>query len=83
MVEIKRKKGESFESFLRRFNRKLLGSGRLLQYKKIRYREPKKSKNLQKQSALVKMKRNEKREYLRKIGKLPEDDFTNRRKRKR
>jgi len=80
MVEVKRKKGETFESFLRRFNRKLIGSGTLLQYKKVRYQQLKKSKNLNKQSALVKIERNKKREYLKKIGRLPEEETNYRRR---
>ena len=37
MAEAKRKKNETFESLLRRFNKKLMQSGKLLQAKKIRY----------------------------------------------
>jgi len=81
MAEVKRKKGESFESFLRRFNRKLFESGKLIQFKKVAYHQNKKSRNLQKQSALVKMSKREKREYLQKIGRLPEEDTKYRRRR--
>jgi len=81
MAEAKRKKGESFEAFLRRFNRKIIESGKLLQFKKVKYNQSGKSKNLQKQSALVKMQKRDEREYLRKIGRLPEEDNHYRRRR--
>lgn len=80
MVEVKRKKGETFESFLRRFNKRLMQSGTVLQFKKVRYYKRPISKNLQKKSALVRKERSELREYMRKIGRLEEED-TNKRKR--
>lgn len=73
MVEFKRKKGESFESFLRRFNKKLQQSGKLFQARQMQYQQPKKSKSRQKKSALIGRKLREKREYLKKIGKLKEE----------
>lgn len=75
MVEAKRKKGETFESFLRRFNKRLIQSGKVLQYKKIKFKKRNPSKNLQKQVALYRIKENEKRDYLKKIGRLADDDF--------
>lgn len=80
MMEIKRKKGETFEAFLRRFNKRLMQSGILLQYKKIRYLEKGKSRNMQKQSAVKRKSKREKIEYLKKTGRLPEDKFPKRRK---
>jgi len=81
MAEVRRKKGESFESFIRRFNRKLMESGKILQYKKVKYLQPKKSRNLEKKSALVKLSKHKQREYLKKIGRLPEEDTPYRRRR--
>lgn len=81
MAEVRRKRGETFEAFLRRFNRKLFESGKLIQYKKVAYHQRQKSRNLQKQSALVKKSKSEKREYLKKIGRLPEEDTKYRRRR--
>ena len=81
MVEVKRKKGESFESFLRRFNKKLMQSGKIIQYKKIRFLNSDPSRNMQKKSALRRMEIREKREYLKKIGRLPEEDYRKRRRR--
>ena len=73
MAEIKRKKGETFESLLRRFNKKLQQSGRLIQSRKIRFFEKPKNKNKIRQEALRRKEINEKREYLKKIGKLKEE----------
>ena len=73
MVEVKRKKGETFESFIRRFNKRIMQSGVLLQFKKIRFVEEKQSRNMQRASALTRKKNREKKEYLRKIGRLPEE----------
>ena len=70
MVETKRKKGESFESFLRRFSKRLLRSGKLYEVKKKKHLVAKKSDLLKKRSALIGKKYREKRQYLEKIGKL-------------
>lgn len=74
MAEFKKKKGESFESFLRRFNKGLKQSGRLFTARKKQYLERKKNKRKRKEYALSSIKLREKREYLRRIGKLPEED---------
>lgn len=73
MTEIKRKKGETFESLLRRFNKKLQQSGRLIQSRKIRFYERPKNKTKVRQEALRRKEIGEKREYLKKIGKLKEE----------
>jgi ribosomal protein S21 len=73
MVEFKRKKGESFENFLRRFNKKLIQSGKLYEVRHRQHVEPKKNKNKQKEYALVSLKMRAKKQYLRKIGKLKEE----------
>ncbi|MFH0840913.1 MAG: hypothetical protein V1865_02970 [bacterium] len=72
MVQFKRKKGESFEAFLRRFNRRLQQSGKLYEARSNRYKQPEKNRIKQKQSALVGLKLRKEKEYLRKIGKLEE-----------
>ena len=74
MAEIKRKKGETFESLLRRFNKKLQQSGKLIQSRKIRFHERAKSKTKLRQDALRRREITAKREYLKKIGKL-KDEF--------
>lgn len=71
MVEVKRKEGESFESLLRRFNRKIQQSGVLVRARKIRFFEPAKSRNLLREDALRRNSNREKREELKKLGKLP------------
>lgn len=72
-MEFKRKKGESFESFLRRFNKGLLYSRKLNEVRQKRYLFSKKNKNKQKEYALVSMKLRDQKEYLRKVGKLKEE----------
>ena len=74
MAEIKRKKGETFESFLRRFNKKLQQSGKLIQSRKIRFYERPKSRNKAREDALRRKRITEQREYLKKTGKL-KDEF--------
>ncbi|MBI2475297.1 30S ribosomal protein S21 [Candidatus Uhrbacteria bacterium] len=73
MVDVKRKKGESFESLLRRFSRRLQQSGKQLEVRKLRYRASKPNKNKQRESALRRIEIREKREYLARIGQLKEE----------
>ena len=73
MVEFRRKKGENFESFLRRFNKTLIRSRKLQQVRSNQYLAPKKNKAKQKEYALVSKGLREKKEYLRKTGKLKEE----------
>ncbi|MBI4049441.1 MAG: 30S ribosomal protein S21 [Candidatus Doudnabacteria bacterium] len=70
LVEVKKKEGESFESLLRRFNRKIQQSGVLVRARKIRFYTPIKSKNLQRESALRRQQAREKREELKRLGKF-------------
>lgn len=74
MVELKRKSGETFESFLRRFNKRLQQSGRLLQARKVRYFTRPKSKDRIRKEAAKRTEFRSKRDYLKRIGKLPEED---------
>ena len=53
MVEFKRKKGESFESFLRRFNKRLQQSGKLMTARKKRYFHKDKNENKKKTLAIT------------------------------
>lgn len=71
MVEVKRKDGESFESLLRRFNRKIQQSGILVRARRIQFFEPRKSRNLIRESARRRNELAEERENLRRMGKLP------------
>lgn len=81
LAEVRRKKGESFESLLRRFSRRMQLSGRLIQAKKIRFYEPPKSKREMRASAIHRTKVREKREYLVRTGKLTEEDLQGGRRR--
>lgn len=73
MKEEKRKKGESFENFLRRFNKSLIQSRKLQEVRSRKYVTKEKNKNKQKMSALFGLKLKEKNEYLKKIGKLKDE----------
>ncbi len=75
MAEVKRKKGESFESLLRRFSRKVQESGKLLQVRKIRYHSKIKSKAGSREAALRREYLRGRREYLIKTGQATEEDF--------
>ncbi len=72
MVEVKKRDGESAESLLRRFTKRVQSSGVLLQAKRGRYYTPKQSKLESKENAARRSEIQEKKEYLRKIGKLDE-----------
>ena len=73
MTEFKRKKGESFEGFLRKFNKSLIKSRKLPEEKGRKYHADKINKVKQKKKALKGLKIQEKNEYLKKIGKLKEE----------
>jgi len=71
--EAKRKKGESFESFFRRFGKRLQQSGRKLEVGKKRFHGKKPTKNDLQRTAVRRLEIQDKRTYLDKIGRLPED----------
>lgn len=72
-VEVHRRRGESFDSFLRRFGRKVQMSGRLLQAKKIRFHQRAKSRTLRRAAALKRERKKGYLAYLEKVGKLDEE----------
>ncbi len=72
MVEVKKKDNESSESLIRRFNRRVQQSGVLLRTKKDQYFESAPNPRKLKDKAIRRSKIREKKEYLRKIGKLDE-----------
>lgn len=72
MVEVKKKDNESFESLVRRFTKKIIQSGRVIQAKKIRFYQKPLNKRAKKQRALNRELMKKQKEYLRKIGKLDE-----------
>lgn len=75
MADFKRKPGESFESFLRKFKKGLKNSKRLEKARSKKHLEPKKTKRLDKKRALTSLELRKKNEYLRRIGKLPESNM--------
>ncbi len=75
MADFKRKPGESFESFLRKFKKGLKNSKRLEKARSKQHLEPRKTKHRQKAHALIGLSLRKKNEYLRKIGKLPEGNM--------
>lgn len=80
-VEVNRKKGESFDSLLRRFQRRYQASGRNIQSKKIRFHSSEPNRNKSRSSALRKKNKKEEIEYLLKTGKLKEDPRRSKRRR--
>jgi ribosomal protein S21 len=81
VAEVRRKRGESFESLIRRFHKKLQQNGKLIRSRKVQFYERPKSRNLLRESALRRLKIKSEKEYLKKIGKLKEDDFKGRKRR--
>ena len=73
MVEVRRKKSESFESLLRRFTRRMQESGKVLQAKKIRFFNEKPNKTQARASALRREEKRVMRNYLLRAGKLVEE----------
>lgn len=72
MADFKRKPGESFESFLRKFKKGLKNSKRLEKARSKQHLKPKNTKRLQKKYALTSLALSKKNDFLRKTGKLPE-----------
>jgi len=72
MADFKRKPGESFEGFLRKFKKGLRNSKRLEKARSKQYLEQKTTKRLLKKRALSGLALRKKNELLRKTGKLPE-----------
>jgi ribosomal protein S21 len=75
VAEVRRKKGESFESLLRRFSKKVQESGKLLQVRKIRFHSKTKSKAAVREAALRREYLRARRDYLIKTGQATEEDF--------
>ena len=80
-IEIKRKKGESFEAVFRRFTRRVQQSGKTLTVRASRFLEKKPKKNRRHGSALRRLEMGAKREYLLKTGKVREEDLKQSRRR--
>lgn len=74
-IEVKRKKGESFEALFRRFSRRLQQSGKALTVRAGRFRSKDPNKNRKRDSALRRLEMGAKREYLLKTGKITEEQL--------
>lgn len=72
MINAKRRKGETFESMIRRFNRLVIKSGKVISAKKKRFHQTEKNRNGEKASALKRMQLRGKMSHLRRIGKVEE-----------
>lgn len=73
MSGVKRRKNESFESYMRRVKKVWQQSGKVLQVKKTQFFVGGKSKNMRRKSALHRLAVSEKIAYLKKIGREPEE----------
>lgn len=78
LVEVRKRDGESAESLIRRFTKKLQQSGKLLRVKKGKYYQPPKNKRQLKVEALRRKELRETKEFLKKIGRL--DDIKDQKK---
>lgn len=79
-VDVKKKKGERFDSLLRRFNRRVLESGKVFEARKHRHNDRPQNKRRVKERALRRLEIVEKTEWLRKTGQLPEEMKRDRRR---
>ncbi|MBU0732005.1 hypothetical protein KKC88_03945 [Patescibacteria group bacterium] len=70
MVEVVKKDGESNESEIRRFTRKVQGSGKLILAKKNMFVQGKPNKRQQRLSAIRRSKKEEEIDLLKKTGKI-------------
>jgi len=74
VVDVKRRKGESFEALLRRFTRRVQQSGNILEARKLRFHKKEPNGRAKQVSALRRLEMKEKREYLIKAGKFVEPE---------
>ncbi len=73
MVEVKRKKGETFDALLRRFQRRFQQSGKSLEMRKRRFYAENRNKNQRRKSALRRETMKSQYAYLTKTGQLKEE----------
>ncbi|MEK7655775.1 MAG: 30S ribosomal protein S21 [Patescibacteria group bacterium] len=73
MAEVKRKKGETFDSLFRRFQRRIQSSGKVIQAKKIRFHEKPLKLTKRRAGALRREEMKSKFEYEVRIGKIKPD----------
>lgn len=73
-IEVRKKTNESVEGMIRRFTRRVQQSGIVWRAKKRRFYVIPKSKTMKRQDAKKRRELNEYKDYLRKIGKIDDDD---------
>ena len=78
MIEVKRKEGESIESMLRRFSKRVQQSRLIIRTKKRQHFETPKTKREQRVEALRRLTIRARKEYLRKTGQLTEEELKSR-----
>ena len=81
MIDVKRRKGETFDSLLRRFQRRMQASGKVIQAKKIRFLAKDENRNKRRTSALRRVEMKEDYQYLLKTGQLKEERRSNTKRR--
>lgn len=79
-IEVKRKKGESFDAMFRRWSKRVTQSGKVLNVRARRYHAKAPSKNKLHESALRRLAISTKRDYLLRTGKLVEERNPRRRR---
>lgn len=72
VIDVNKKEGESNESLMRRFTRRVQSTGMINRVKKRQFMAKKPNKRAVRLKAIRRSKMAEEREYLRKIGKLDE-----------
>ncbi len=73
MIEVKKKKSETFDALLRRFQRRFQQSGKNIETKKRRFHDTGKNKNQRRDSALRREQKRVQYAYLTKTGQLKEE----------
>ncbi len=73
MVEVKKKKNETFDALLRRFQRRFQTSGKQIETKRRRFHDAGKNKNQLNAGALRRVEKGAEYAYLLKTGQLKED----------
>lgn len=73
MVEIKKKKNETFDAMLRRFSRRFQSSGKQIESKRRRFHDGGPNKNQRREGALRRVTKGQEYAYLLKTGQLKEE----------
>ncbi len=78
-VEVEKQNNENNTSLIRRFTKRVQGSGILPRVKSTRFREREPSKFKEKQQTLKRLEKRKERERLVKLGKIPDRQYGRRR----